>query len=113
MKLKRLIICCFLLACSNPKEDIPEGVLPEKELVSILKEVHLAEANFELLKKNEKELAQNTLLSSYQEIYNKYNIDKNEFQQTLEYYSNYPEKLEGIYSKVLEGMTKERSILDQ
>jgi len=113
MKLKRLIICCFLLACSNPKEGIPEGILAEKELVSILKEVHLAEANFELLRKNKKELAQNTLLSSYQEIYSKYNIDKNEFQQTIEYYSNYPEKLEGIYSKVLEGMIKERSMLDQ
>jgi len=113
MKLKRLIICCFLLACNNPKEGIPEGILAEKELVSILKEVHLAEANFELLRKNKKELAQNTLLSSYQEIYSKYNIDKNEFQQTIEYYSNYPEKLEGIYSKVLEGMIKERSMLDQ
>ena len=113
MKLKILIICYFLLACSSPKERIPEGILPEKEMASILKEMHLAEANFELLRKNKKELAQNTLLSSYQEIYSKYNIDKNEFQQTIEYYSNYPEKLEGIYSKVLEGMTKERSMLDQ
>ena len=113
MKLKSLIICCFLLACSSPKEGISEGILPEKELVSILKEVHLAEANFELLKTNGKELAQNTLLNNYQEIYSKYNIDKNEFQQTLEYYSNYPEKLERIYSKVLEGITEERSTLNQ
>ena len=113
MKLKILIIYCFLLACSSSKERILEGILPEKEMVSILKEVHLAEANFELLKTNSKEVAQNTLLNNYQEIYSKYNIDKNEFQQTIEYYSNYPEKLEGIYSKVLEGMTKERSMLDQ
>jgi len=113
MKLKILIIYCFLLACSSSKERILEGILPEKEMVSILKEVHLAEANFELLKTNSKEVAQNTLLNNYQEIYSKYNIDKNEFQQTIEYYSNYPEKLEGIYSKVLEGMIKERSMLDQ
>ena len=113
MKLKFLIICCFLLACSSSKERIPEGILPEKEMVSILKEVHLAEVNFELLKTNGKEGAQNTLLSKYQEIYSKYNIDNNEFQQTLEYYANHPEKLEGIYSKVLEDITEERSMLDQ
>ena len=113
MKLKILIIYCFLLACSSSKERIPEGILPEKELVSILKEVHLAEANFELLKTNSKEVAQKTLLNNYQEIYSKYNIDENEFQQTLEYYSNHPEKLEGIYSKVLQDITEERSMLDQ
>ena len=113
MKLKILIICCFLLACSSSKERIPEGILPEKEMVSILKEVHLAEANFELLKTNSKEVAQKTLLNNYQEIYSKYNIDENEFQQTLEYYANHPEKLEGIYSKVLQDITEERSMLDQ
>ena len=113
MKLKILIIYCFLLACSSSKERITEGILSEKELVSILKEVHLAEANFELLKTNSKEVAQNTLLNNYQEIYSKYNIDENEFQQTLEYYANHPEKLEGIYSKVLEEITEERSMLDQ
>ena len=113
MKLKILIIYCFLLACSSSKERIPEGILPKKELVSILKEVHLAEANFELLKTNSKEVAQITLLNNYQEIYRKYNIDENEFQQTLEYYANHPEKLEGIYSKVLQDITEERSMLDQ
>ena len=34
MKLKTLIICYFLLACSSPKERIPEGILPEKEMAS-------------------------------------------------------------------------------
>ena len=113
MKLKTLIICYFLLACRSPKERIPERILPEKEMVSILKEVHLAEANFELLKTNSKEVAQNTLLNNYHEIYSKYNIDKNKFQETLEYYANHPEKLEAIYSKVLEDIKKERSMFDQ
>jgi len=113
MKLKTLIICYSLLACSSPKERIPERILPEKEMASILKEVHLAEANFELLKTNSKEVAQNTLLNNYHEIYSKYNIDKNKFQETLEYYANHPDKLEAIYSKVLEDIKKERSMFDQ
>jgi hypothetical protein len=113
MKLIILIIFYSLLACSTPKESIPEVILPEKEMVSILKEVHLAEANFELLKTNSKEVAQNTLFNNYHEIYSKYNIDENKFQETLEYYANHPEQLEGIYSKVLEDIKKERSMFDQ
>ncbi len=113
MKLRILVICYFLLACSSPKENIPEGILPEKEMASILKEVHLAEANFELFKTNSKEEAQKTLFNNYHEIYSKYNIDKNRFQETLEYYANHPEKLEAIYSKILEDIKKERSMFDQ
>ena len=82
-------------------------------MASILKEVHLAEANFELFKTNSKEEAQKTLFNNYHEIYSKYNIDKNRFQETLEYYANHPEKLEAIYSKVLEDIKKERSMFDQ
>ena len=72
MRLKILIIYCFLLGCSSSKTGIPEGILPEKELVSIIKEVHLVEANFELLKSNGKGEAQNTLLNNYQKIYKKF-----------------------------------------
>lgn len=112
MKLKSLIICLSLLACSGPKEEIPKGILSEKELASILKEVHLVVASFELSKTNNKEGFQNMLLNSYQEIYSKYNIDENVFQQTLEYYANHPERLERIYGEVLADITEERSVID-
>jgi len=113
MKLKYLIILCFLLACTGTKERIPEEFLSKKEFASILKEVHLAEANFELQKTNGKEDAQNELMYSYQTIYSNHHIDENKFQETLNYYANHPDELEEVYAKVLEELTKERASLDQ
>ena len=112
MKLKCLVIYCFLLACSSSEKGIPEWILSEKEFVSILKEVHLAEGEFELQKTNSKENAQNALRNNYQTIYSNHNIDENKFQETLEYYANHPGELEEIYAKVLEELTKERARLN-
>ena len=112
MKSKYLIILCFLLACTSPKERIPEGILSQKEFASILKEVHLAEATFELQKTNGKEEAENALVNSYQTIYGNHHIDENKFQETLNYYANNPDELEEIYATVLEELTKERTTLN-
>ena len=112
MNLKFLIVLSFLLACTSPKERIPEGILSQNEFASILKEVHLAEATFELQKTNGKEDAENALTKSYQTIFSSHNIDETIFQKTLEYYANHPGELEKIYAKVLEELTKERARLN-
>ena len=113
MNLNFLIILSFLLACSSPKERIPEGTLSQKEFASLLKEVHLAEGGFELQKTNGKEDAQNALSNSYQTIFSSHNIDETIFQKTLEYYANHPSELEEIYADVIEEITEERTSLNQ
>ena len=112
MNLKFLIVLSFLLACTSPKERIPEGILSQNEFANILKEVHLAEGGFELQKTNGKEDAQNALSNSYQTIFSSHNIDETIFQKTLEYYANHPSELEEIYADVIKGITEERSTLN-
>ena len=97
------ILICLLFSCSNSDEKkIPENVLSENNFESILKEIHLAEATFELHKTKGMGKAKNELANSYQNIYSEYTISEEEFKLTLEYYSNHPEKLEKIYDKVIE-----------
>lgn len=112
MNLKFLIVLSFLLACTSPKERIPEGILSQNEFANILKEVHLAEGVFELQKTNGKEDAQNALSNSYQTIFSSHNINETIFQKTLEYYANHPSELEEIYTDVLGELTKERTTLN-
>ena len=112
MKLKTLIFCFFLLACSAPKNEIPEVMLAEEIFVNILKEVHLAEANFELQKTKGIDNVKNNLANAYRDIYSTYNISEEEFKNTLSYYSQHPEKLEEIYAIVLEQLTEERTNLN-
>ena len=113
MNLKFLIVFSFFLACSSSQESMPEEILSQNEFASILKEVHLAEGGFELQKTNGKEDAQNALPNSYQTIFSSHNIDETIFQKTLEYYANHPSELEEIYADVIEGITEERSTLNQ
>ena len=113
MKWKVIIICFFLLACSDLRKEMPEGILTEEVFINILKEVHLTEANFELQKTNNNQVAQKNLEIDYQKIYNEYNIDGQKFQLTLDYYANHPGKLEDIYGKVIEELVEQRANLDQ
>lgn len=113
MKFSFSILICLLFACTTPEEKIPENILSETKFELLLKEIHLAEAAFELNKSKGIEQAQNTLANSYRNIYTEKEITEEEFKITLEYYSNHPEKLEKIYTHILEQLTKERSILNQ
>jgi predicted DNA-binding ArsR family transcriptional regulator len=101
-----------LFACGNSDEKIPENILSENTFKSILKEIHLTEAAFELNKSKGMGKAKNELANSYQNIYSEYAISEEDFKTTLEYYSVNPEKLEKIYDKVLEELTKERTTLN-
>lgn len=112
MKNYLLILICLLFSCSNSDEKIPENILSKNTFESILKEIHLAEATFELYKTKGRGKVKNELANSYQNIYSEYTISEEEFKITLEYYSNHPEKLEKIYDKILKELTKERATLN-
>jgi len=112
MKFSFSILICFLCACTTLEEKIPDSILSETKFELLLKEIHLAEATFELNKSKGIEQAQNTLANSYRNIYTEKEITEEEFKLTLEYYSNHPEKLEEIYDKILKELTKERATLN-
>ena len=113
MKIYFLILACLLYACSNTEEKIPENILSETVLEDILKQIHLSEGAFELNKPKNMENAKSTLANNYTSIYSEYKISAIDFKNTLNYYSQHPEKLEKIYSNVLEELTEERSTLNQ
>lgn len=113
MKIYLSILIYLLCSCSNSNEKIPENICSKITFKSILKEIHLAEAAFELNKTKNIENPNNKLGSTYFHIYKKYQISEREFKKTLDYYSKNPEKLEKIYADILAQLTKEKSMLYQ
>ena len=113
MKSYLSILACLLFSCSDSEEKIPENIFPKTAFETILKEIHLAEASFELNKTKDMENAKIELYHDYFNIYKKNKISEEDFKETLNYYSENPEKLEQIYTNILEQLTKERSKLDQ
>ena len=106
------ILSLLLLACTAPKTEIPTEILSETEFANMLKEVHLAEAAFELNKSKGVETAKKALANTYSEIYSTRNINKDRFEKTLSYYANHPEELEQIYYKVLNDLMRESATLN-
>ena len=113
MKIISFILSLILLSCGNPKTEIPQDILSKNSFIGLLKDIHLAEAKFELHKTKGMENAKNELAHNYSSIYKKYEITVDDFDKTLDYYTQNPEKLEKIYTRVLEQLTKDRTILDQ
>ena len=113
MKISSLILCLIFLSCGTPKTEIPQDILSENSFISLLKDIHLAEAKFELHKTKGMENAKNELAHNYRAIYETHEITTNDFDKTLDYYAQHPEQLEKIYTRVIEQLTKDRTILDQ
>jgi len=112
MKIYLSILICLLSACLHSDQKITKYLLSQNTLENILKEIHLAEAIFELNKNTNMQNAENELANSYFYIYKNHKISEEIFKETLNYYSKNPEKLEQIYTNVLEQLTKEKSKLD-
>jgi hypothetical protein len=112
MKIILSILSVLLLACTTPKTEIPTEILSETEFANMLKEVHLAEAAFELNKSKGVKTAKKALDISYSEIYLLHDIKKEDFENTLSYYANHPEELEQIYSKALNELMQESATLN-
>ena len=113
MKIYLSILACLLCACYNTEEKIPENILSEKVFSSVLKDIHLAEGEFELNKTPNMVNAKSTLANNYTSIYSEHKISAIDFKNTLNYYAQHPEKLEYIYSIILEELNEERSTLNQ
>ena len=113
MKILSFILCLILIGCGNQQKETPQDILSENIFINLLKDIHLAEAKFELHKTKGMENAKNELAYNYSSIYKKYEITLDDFDKTLDYYAQNPEKLEKIYTRVLEQLTKDRTILDQ
>jgi len=111
MKIYLPILIFLLCTCSSPEEKIPKNIAPRTTFKSLLKEIHLVEAAFELNKAKGIESAKNELANAYFHIYEKHQISEDKFKETLNYYSRNPEKLECVYTDILELLTKEKSKL--
>ena len=113
MKISSFILCLIFLSCGGPKTEIPQDILSENSFIGLLKDIHLAEAKFELHKTKGMKNAKNELAHSYSTIFKTHGVTENDFDKTIDYYAQHPEQLEKIYTHVLEQLTKDRTILDQ
>ncbi len=106
-----LVSFCFLslffISCKQniEKQAIPSDLLSRDTLILVLVDIHLADAMVTTsnLKDNEK---RDFSYSCYKAVFEKYNIKKGRFDNSLKYYSRDPKYLDVIYEDVLVEMSE-------
>lgn len=125
MKKHSVIILCFVLAiicgCKD-KGFIPERLLNEPEMISIMTDVQIIEADINNQKMQERErdpqdttevVMKDYLKMSrmyYDQLFEHYGITDSIFAQNMKYYTERPAILERIMDSVVNRLAKERSI---
>ena len=122
MKKLSIIILLFLLATAcghKEKSFMPERLLTEQEMIDVLTDVQIIEADINYLKTQERERKDSiphtpldpAKLSRlyYDQLFEHHGITDSIFIQNIRYYSERPAVLETIMDSVTQRLTKEQS----
>ena len=125
--MKRLVLLSLLfvlaIACGHKdKGYIPERLLSEQEMIHIMTDVQIIEADINYQKSQEREQEPNDTIKIipkdyvkmsrdyYAQLFEHYGITDSIFEQNLKYYTERPAELEKIMDSVMQRLTKEQTI---
>ena len=117
MKRITLIALFFVLvvACGHKdKGFMPERLLTEPEMIDVLTDVQIIEADINYRKTQEREAEdipkdyKGLTRSYYDQLFEHYGITDSIFKQNLKYYTERPAELEKIMDSVMQRLTKEQ-----
>ena len=96
-----MIFFTVIMACSQNKED--KTVLPKSKMVSILNDIHLAEAKISV-KNLPSDSAKLYFYQFEQEILNKHSTDSAAFNKSFKYYLSQGTLFDQIYGEVVDSL---------
>ena len=101
MKYWILIPLFILAACGSKEVSVPDDVIPAKQMVPILVDVHIVEGarNGALILGDT-----NGIEDYYAKVYEKHEITEASFKRSFKFYNGEPELFIPIYEKVLDSL---------
>lgn len=120
--MKRLVLISLLfvlvVACGHKNKGfIPERLLTESEMIDIMTDVQIIEADINYRKTQVREEGmqpqefRNLTQSYYDQLYEHYGITDSIFSQNLRYYTERPDVLEKIMDSVTQRLLREQAAL--
>ena len=94
-----LVSATLFFSCQ--KDKVPEGIVDEKTMVDILAEMHTADAFFNIMNGYECDTLIGEINYTYNQIFKKHNVSKEDFDKSMDYYSKNPKKFRAMYEKVV------------
>ena len=100
----------FVTGCSKKPMSIPENTISPDTMVSILTEIHLAQAAVSM---NVPGYTARFTTSDYlPSIFKKHHTTKQRFDKSLRFYSDNPNLLDSIYKEVLDDLNRKEGEID-
>lgn len=109
-KLKILIATVLLginFSCQQNNK-VPPNILAEETIVEILVQMELTQAAYKI--KNPK--GKFDVNRTFESIYTKKSITKQEFEESLRYFSNKPQKMEEIFNMVISEISRKQAVFE-
>ena len=106
MKKIFILLCSLLGLWSCGSDKVPEGVVPEDTMVPILAEMHLANAYFSVEYTDDSLAYCQAIDYTQKRVLDKHGLTFKQFEKSIAYYTDYPEKFKGIYERVIQQLDK-------
>ncbi len=115
------LLSLFFLNCNTQEEIkvvVPDTIISESEMALILADIHLAEAKTKFLKRQQgTQIKEADDLSFKENVFKNHHIEKKQFEESLNFYSQHPQLFELVYEKTIttleEGKIKADTIKTQ
>ena len=103
------IILLLLVSCGNKKEKavIRNDVLSHAEMVKLIADVHIVEAVIEE-RRNSGQLKPGEMKLFYDQVFEKYHLNKEMFYKNINYYLEKPQEFLKIYDEAIIELSKKQ-----
>lgn len=102
-----LFIALLFASCNSILNSKPSGTLSEKQMTDILVDIQLTEASMTVANDSLTRLNDTTLMRiRFARVFEKHNIDPDDFNTSLTYYLEHIEELDKIYVGVISRLTE-------
>ncbi len=98
------ILLISVFSCKEPKEKIPDSVIPMDKMINVLIDVHLIEANIST--KNTPKDTGIIYFNKYKvDLYKKYSITDSLYKRSFDFYAARPGLMDKMYEKIIDSLS--------
>jgi phosphorylcholine metabolism protein LicD len=112
MKFYLLVPIFFFISCKDQSIKIPKEIFPKETMISILVDIHIADAVAKEKKLKDIKLSNQLKKTYFNNVLEKHNITKEDFEKSTSFYENNIELMQEIYEKVMIVLSEKEALLN-
>lgn len=104
MKIFKIFLLSWILVGCSKSNEVPDDIVAKDKLVPLMLDIYLAEVKLSNLK-----IVRDTAVSIFETyegyLFEKHNVDREQYMKSMTYYYDHTEELELIYEALLDTLT--------